>query len=39
MPEEFINQAGNGVTESFKERCRPLVGPLPRFVSFQKGAG
>ena len=37
MPEEFINQAGNGVTESFKAWCRPLVGPLPRFVSFRKG--
>ena len=37
MPDEFINEAGNGVTEAFKEWCRPLIGaPLRRFVSFQK---
>lgn len=35
MPDEFINEAGNGVTQSFREWCRPLVGGLPRFVSFQ----
>ena len=34
MPKEFINRAGNGVTEEFKAWCRPLVGPLPRLVSF-----
>lgn len=30
MPREFINEAGNGVTEAFKDWCRPLLGgPLP----------
>ena len=36
MPDEFINEAGNGITEAFKAWCRPLIGtPLRRFVSFQ----
>ena len=26
MPDEFINEAGNGVTEAFKSYCRPLLG-------------
>ena len=26
MPDEFINEAGNGVTEAFREWCRPLLG-------------
>lgn len=26
MPDEFINEAGNGVTEAFKNYCRPLLG-------------
>lgn len=26
MPDEFINEAGNGVTEAFHAYCRPLVG-------------
>ncbi|MBQ9990178.1 MAG: diphosphate--fructose-6-phosphate 1-phosphotransferase [Lachnospiraceae bacterium] len=26
MPKAFINEEGNGVTESFKEWCRPLLG-------------
>ena len=29
MPMEFINKEGNGVTESFKEWCRPLLGKEP----------
>jgi 6-phosphofructokinase len=29
MPAEYINEAGNGVTEAFKQYCRPLAGPLP----------
>lgn len=34
MPPEFINQAGNGVTEAFKDWCRPLLGgPLPILAS------
>lgn len=35
MPDEFINEDGNGVTESFKEWCRPLIGgELPQMISF-----
>ena len=26
MPDEFINEAGNGVTEDFMNYCRPLLG-------------
>ncbi len=26
MPDEFINEEGNGVTEAFKTYCRPLIG-------------
>lgn len=26
MPDEFINEEGNGVTQAFKAYCRPLVG-------------
>ncbi len=37
MPDEFINEAGNGVTEAFRQWCRPLVGDLPEFISFRKG--
>jgi 6-phosphofructokinase len=29
MPDEFINAEGNGVTEAFKNYCRPLIGTLP----------
>ena len=35
MPNEYINQEGNGVTESFKEWCRPLIGEhLRKMVTF-----
>lgn len=34
VPDEFINEAGNGVTEAFKAWAKPLVGEMPRFVSF-----
>jgi len=35
MPDDFINEEGNGVTEKFKEWCRPLIGgKLPKMVSF-----
>lgn len=34
MPDEYINEEGNGVTERFKEWCRPLLGgELPKMVS------
>ena len=26
MPDDFINEAGNGVTEDFRNYCRPLLG-------------
>ena len=35
VPDEYINADGNGVTESFKELCRPLLGEaLPEMISF-----
>ena len=35
MPDEFINESGNGVTEAFKEWCKPLLGEeLPKMISF-----
>ena len=37
MPAEYINEEGNGVTESFKEWCRPLIGgKLPAMTAFNK---
>ena len=34
MPDEFINEEGNGVTEAFKEWCKPLIGgELPKMIS------
>lgn len=36
LPEEFINQRGNGVTEEFKTWCRPLLGsPLPKLMDLR----
>ena len=36
LPEEFINQRGNGVTEEFKAWCRPLLGsPLPKLMDLR----
>ncbi len=29
MPDEYINEAGNGVTESFIQYAKPIVGELP----------
>ena len=35
MPDEFINEEGNGVTEAFKEWARPLIGAdLPDMIHF-----
>ena len=35
MPEEFINEEGNGVAGAFLDWCRPLIGEeLPDMVSF-----
>lgn len=37
MPAEFINAEGNGVTEQFKEWCRPLIGEeLPGMIAFNR---
>ncbi len=29
LPKEFINAAGNGITEAFRKYAAPLTGPLP----------
>lgn len=37
LPEEYINERGNDVTEAFAEWCRPLIGPeLRDFIDFQE---
>lgn len=37
LPDEYINEAGNFVTEAFKEYARPLLGgPLPPYVTLAK---
>lgn len=39
MPADFINEVGNGVTEAFKDWCRPLLGePLPKLIDLRNGA-
>ena len=36
LPEEFINAEGNGITEAFKEWCRPLLGsPRPKLMDLR----
>ena len=36
MPDNFINEQGNGVTEAFKAWCRPLLGkPLPKLMDLR----
>jgi 6-phosphofructokinase len=36
VPDDFINERGNGVTSSFEEYCRPLIGgPLPEYADFR----
>lgn len=36
LPDEYINERGNGVTDEFKNWARPLIGaPLPEYVSFR----
>jgi ATP-dependent phosphofructokinase / diphosphate-dependent phosphofructokinase len=35
VPDEFINAAGNGITDAFIQWCRPLIGNgLPEMISF-----
>ncbi len=36
MPDEYINEAGNGVTEAFLDYVRPLVGDLPEYVRLKR---
>ena len=36
MPDSFINERGNDVTQEFVDWCRPLIGePLPEFLNFK----
>lgn len=36
LPEEYINEKGNHVTNEFIEWCRPLIGEeLPKFLNFR----
>ena len=40
MPDEFINEKGNGVTQAFLDWCRPLIGEeLPDMISFNTQSG
>lgn len=40
MPDEFINEEGNGVTQAFLDWCRPLIGEeLPNMISFNTQSG
>lgn len=37
LPGQYINAAGNGITDAYIQWLRPLMGqPLPQFASFQK---
>lgn len=36
LPEHYINERGNDVTDEFVNWCRPLIGgPLPEFLNFK----
>lgn len=36
LPDEFINAEGNGITEAFRQWCRPLLGsPLPKLMDLR----
>ena len=39
MPDEFINKAGNNVTQAFIDYARPLVGELPPCARFMQLKG
>lgn len=40
MPEGYINERGNDITESFARWCKPLIdGDLPEMISFKEEAG
>ena len=37
LPDKFINEAGNNVTEDFVKWCRPLIGPdVPDFTEIER---
>ena len=37
LPEDFINERGNDVTDEFVEWCRPLIGgDIPEYIDFQE---
>ncbi len=36
VPDEFINEAGNFVTDGFIEYARPLIGALPEYVRLEQ---
>ena len=36
IPREWINEAGNGVTQAFLDWCAPLIGePLGKLISLR----
>ena len=36
LPDEFIHAEGNGITEAFRQWCRPLLGsPLPKLLDLR----
>ena len=36
LPDEFIHAEGNGITEAFRQWCRPLLGsPLPKLMDLR----
>ncbi len=40
MPEDYINERGNDITEPFVRWCKPLIdGELPEMISFKDEAG
>ena len=36
MPNDYINERGNGVTEKFLDYARPLLGPVPDYVRLKQ---
>ncbi len=36
MPDEYINERGNGVTDKFFEYISPLIGEVPEYVQLKK---
>ncbi len=39
VPDDYINEAGNYVTDSFMDYVRPIVGPLPETARFNQLRG